>query len=306
MKFKVLISAPYFQPVAERFRTQFETEGIEMVIPKVKERLSEEELLDLIGDIDGVLCGDDRITAKVIRSAPKLKVISKWGTGIDSIDKEEAILHGISVMNTPNAFTDPVADSVLSYILCFARGTIDLDRKMRSGIWEKKLNMALNECTLGVIGVGNVGGAVVRRAQAFGMKIIGNDIKEKPFIFMSTLEVLLHESDYVSINCDLNPTSFHLMNKDRFSLMKKTAYIINAARGPIIDEVDLVEALRNGVIAGAALDVYEEEPLPNDSPLRKMNNVILSPHNTNASFLAWERVHQNTVNNLIKVLKTHE
>jgi len=303
MKYKVLITAPYFQLVVDQFRKRFEDSNIELVVPKVNERMSEGELIPLVGDIDGILCGDDRITEKVLDAAPKLKVVVKWGTGIDSIDKKAAEARGIPVRNTPNAFTEPVADSVLGYILCFARDIINLDRKMRDGIWIKKLTIALNECTLGIIGLGNVGSAVKKRAEAFGTRVIVNDIKEMDFDFMVSLEKLLKESDFVSINCDLNPTSRHLINKKTLSIMKPTAYIINTARGHIIKESDLIEALESKVIAGAALDVFENEPLPVDSPLLKMENVILSPHNTNGSPRAWENVHANSIKQILEILK---
>lgn len=302
-KYKVLVSAPYFQPVIERFRDRLEREGIEIILPKVNERLSEEELLPIIGDIDGVLCGDDRITRRVMEAAPKLKVISKWGTGIDSLDQEAARDLNIAIKNTPNAFSEPVADSVLGYTLCFARDIINLDRRMREGVWTKKMTRALNECTLGIIGLGNVGKAVMKRAESFGMKVIANDIKEMPFDYMVSLDKLLAESDFVSVNCDLNPTSLHLIDKKTLAMMKPGAYLINAARGPIVNEPDLVEALQSGHIAGAALDVFEEEPLPLSSPLRKMDQVILSPHNTNGSPKAWERVHENSINALLEELK---
>ena len=288
--------------VLEKYRKIFEDHGFEIIAPEVNERMSEEELIPLVGDIDGILCGDDRITEKVLVAAPKLKVIVKWGTGIDSIDKEAAARRGIPVRNTPNAFTEPVSDSVLGYILCFARDIIGLDREMREGIWKKKMTSALNECTLGIIGLGNVGTAVKKRAESFGMKVVANDIKQMNFGFMIPLEKLLAESDFVSINCDLNPMSFHLMNKERLAMMKPTAYLINTARGPIVDEKALVEVLQTGKIAGTALDVFEDEPLLPDSPLRKMENVILSPHNTNGSLKAWERVHENSINSLIEGL----
>lgn len=303
MKYKVLITAPYFQLVVDQYRDIFDKNEIEIVVPPVNERMSEEELLGLVGDIDGIICGDDKITEKVLDHSPQLKVIVKWGTGIDSIDKEAAERRGIPVKNTPNAFTEPVADTVMSFILCFARGTIDLNEKMRKGVWEKKLQSALNERTLGVIGVGNIGQAVIKRAQAFGMKVLGNDIKELTFNFMVPLGQLLKESDFVSVNCDLNPTSFHLINKETLALMKPSAYLLNAARGPIVDEKALVEALQNKTIAGAGLDVFEDEPLPQSSPLREMPNVILSPHNSNSSLLAWTKVHENSIKNLLEELR---
>ncbi|MBI2042741.1 MAG: 3-deoxy-manno-octulosonate cytidylyltransferase [Candidatus Nealsonbacteria bacterium] len=306
MKYKVLVSAPYLQPVIGKYREMLRDKSIEIIVPKVNERLSEEELLNLMPDMDGILCGDDRLTERVLASSPKLKVISKWGTGIDSIDKEAAQKRGIPIKNTPNAFTDPVADTVMGLILCFSRGILDLNGEMKSGIWSKQLRWALNEKTLGVVGVGNIGKAVIKRAAAFGMKILANDIREVPGHELVSLEQLLKESDFVSINCDLNPTSRYLINKEALSLMKTTAYLINTARGPIVDETALVWALENKKIAGAGLDVFEEEPLRQDNPLRKRPNVILSPHNANAGEAAWQKVHENTINNLIEELLKNE
>ena len=309
MKWKVLISAPYMQPVVGRFRDIFTKNDIDLVIPAVDECMEEKDLLGWISDIDGVICGDDRFSEKVLASASKLKVISKWGTGIDSIDQTACHRLGIKVCNTPNAFSEPVADSIIGYMLCFARNLPWMDKKMREGIWYKIPGKALKECVLGVIGVGNVGKAVIKRAISFGMRILGNDIIEIPQDFISETSVeivskesLLQEADFISLNCDLNPTSYHLMNYDRFRLMKPTSIIINTARGPIINEPDLVKALKERIIAGAALDVFEHEPLPTDSPLRSMDNVMLAPHNANSSPQSWEAVHHNTIKNLIAAL----
>jgi len=140
----------------------------------VNERLSEAELIPIIGDVHGVICGDDRFTRKVLGAAKKLRVISKWGTGIDSIDREAAHEMGIRICNTPNAFTTPVADSVMAAILCFARRTPWMDRAMKSGEWKKIPGVSLGECTLGIIGVGNIGRALARRAGGFGMMVLGS------------------------------------------------------------------------------------------------------------------------------------
>lgn len=302
MSFKVLITAPYFQLVVDQYRSRFAEHDCEIIVPTVHERMSEEELLPIIGDIDGILCGDDRITERVLAAAPKLKTIVKWGTGIDSIDKEAAKKCGIPVRNTPNAFTEPVADTILSFMLAFARGTIDLDRKMRAGIWEKKLNTALNECTLGVIGVGNIGSAVIKRAQAFGMQVVANDTEQKPFEYMMSLDELLQKSDFVAVTCDLNKTSYHIINADTIAKMKPGAYLINAARGPLVDEAAIISALKSGKIAGAAFDVFEHEPLSKEHPFLQMQNVILAPHNSNASQKAWTRVHENSLRQLFEDL----
>jgi D-3-phosphoglycerate dehydrogenase len=313
MIWRVLVSAPYFIPVIEEFRQHLAKEGVELIPAKVKERLSEAELLDVITDMDGIICGDDRITKRVLDAAPRLKVISKWGTGIDSIDSKEAERRGIPVYRTPNAFSEPVADTVLGYVLTFARKLPVMDQEIRSGRWEKPPLVSLMECTLGVVGVGDCGKAVVRRAKAFGMQLLGNDIVEIPQDFISktgikmvALEELLAKADFISLNPDLNPTSYHLIDRKELDMMKTSAFLINASRGPVVNESALVQALQKGKIAGAALDVFEEEPLPANSPLRNLHNCLLAPHNANSSPKAWQRVHENTVRNLLKGLQQQE
>ena len=293
-------------PFLDRFRPVLEKYDIDLIVPEVQERLEEEDILKYAGQFDGAICGDDRYTARVIEACvPRLKVISKWGTGVDSIDAEACSRYGIKLGRTPNAFTIPVADSVLGYMLAFVRRLPWMDRAMKVGTWDKIPGKALSECTLGVVGVGTIGKVVTRRAQAFGMRVLGNDIVEIDHVFatetgiqMTTLESLLSESDFVSINCDLNPTSYHLMNADTFALMKPSAVLINTARGPIVDEPALIYALQMGKIAGAALDVFEVEPVTANNPLLQMDNVMLAPHNANSSPTAWERVHWNTIKNL--------
>ena len=303
----VLLSAPYMLPSLERFRPLFARYGIELILPAVNERLEADQIMQHAGQFDGALCGDDRFTAEVLAAcAPRLKVISKWGTGIDSIDQAAAKKLGIQVRKTPGAFTEPVADSVMAYVLAFARQTPWLDRSLKAGRWEKLPGRALSECTLGVIGVGAIGRAVLRRAGAFGLRLLGNDIIEIPQevldetgVEMLSLKRLLAQSDFVSLNCDLNATSRHIMNVDTFGRMRPHAVLINTARGPLVDEVALAAALEYGKLAGAALDVFEQEPLPSDSPLLQMDNVMLAAHNANASPEAWERVHWNTIRNLL-------
>jgi len=307
---KVLISAPYLIDDFSGYKKVFEEKKIDVIIAKVKERLEEDELLRYIKDIDGVICGDDRFTRKVLDSALKLKVIVKWGTGIDSIDKEYAERKRIKVFNTPGAFTEPVSDTVMAYVLAFSRRIIELDRLMKEGRWQKIKGRSLRELSIGIIGVGNIGSAVARKARAFGMKIYGNDIKEISEdivnlygIEMTDLDSLLRNSDFVTLNCDLNPSSYNLINLEKLKLMKESAILINTARGPIVNEKDLVFALKNKIIKGAALDVYEREPLPEKSPLRTMDNVLLSPHNANSSYKYWRKVHENSIKLLLENLR---
>ncbi|MAS81245.1 MAG: dihydrofolate reductase [Legionellales bacterium] len=306
---RILISAPYFQPVLEKYLPVFDQYNLEPVVPEVTERLEEDELLEIIGDIDGAICGDDRFTAKVFNAAPRLSVISKWGTGIDSIDQSYAKQKQVKIFNSPNAFTNPVSDTVLGYILLFARQLHTMDLDVKNNIWEKRHLITLSECTLGIIGLGNIGRAIAHKAQPFGIQILAYDPRKTSENFLTKtntmlvpMDKLLSEADFITLNCDLNDSSFHVLSTNEFDNMSKNPYIINAARGPLIDEKALVEALTNNKIKGAALDVFEEEPLPFDSPLRKLSNVLLAPHNSNSSPEAWDKVHKNTLDNLLEGL----
>jgi D-3-phosphoglycerate dehydrogenase len=303
----LLLTAPYMLPFRDRFVPLLEDHGLTVLEPDVSERMEETDLLQYAGLFDGTICGDDRYTECVMTACrPRLKVISKWGTGIDSIDSDAAARLGIRVCRTPNAFTLPVADSVLGYILAFARRQPWMDRQMKAGRWEKIPGRALHECTLGVVGVGAIGKAVIRRARAFGMTVLGNDTAEVDHVFlaetgvrMTDLPSMAAAADFLSVNCDLNPTSHRIINDTILSGMKRGSVLINTARGPLVDEAALISALQAGRIAGAALDVFESEPLPPGSPLLRMDNVLLAPHNSNSSPAAWERVHLNTIANLL-------
>ena len=306
----ILFSAPYMLPFMERFRPVLERHGLELILADVHERLEEADILKYAGQFDGTICGDDRYTPRALEAcAPRLKVISKWGTGVDSIDAEACARLGIKIGRTPNAFTLPVADTVMGYMLAYSRRQPWMDRAVKSGEWEKIPGKALHELTLGIIGVGAIGKALTRRARAFGMQVYGTDIVEIDHVFvaetgikMTGLDELMAKSDFISVNCDLNPTSLHLINARSLALARPTAILINAARGPIVKEADLIAALQAQKLGGAALDVFEVEPLPLDSPLLKMDNVMLAPHNANSSPAAWERVHWNTIRNLLEGL----
>jgi D-3-phosphoglycerate dehydrogenase len=307
----ILFTAPYMIPFLDRFRPTFEQYNLELITLPVEERLEKAQILKFAGQFDGTICGDDQYSAEVLQACvPRLKVISKWGTGIDSIDSKTAEDLGVRVFRTPNAFTLPVADTVMGYILAFARRQPWMDQEMKVGRWEKLPGRSLSECTLGVIGVGNIGKVVLKRANAFKMELLGNDIVqiEPEFIAgvgveMTSLNDLLSRADFISLNCDLNPTSRKLINQSTLAQIKSTAILINTARGQVVDESALVEALQAGTIGGAALDVFEVEPLPQDSSLLEMENVMLAPHNANSSPAAWEHVHWSTIRNLLEGLE---
>ncbi len=310
MKHKVLISVPFLQRDIHKFKHLFEENQIKVDLPQIKgQQLSEKELLSTIEKYDGVICGDDPFTSRVLERGKNLKVIVKWGTGLDAINLEYAKKLNIPVYNTPNAFNEPVSDTVMGFILAFARNIIASDSLMKKGKWKKIPGVSLLEKTLGIIGVGNIGQAVAKKAQSFGMRILGNDtrkipreITEKYNIKMVDKNTLLSESDYISLNCTLTKDTYHLITRKEFQIMKRSAVIINTARGAIIKEEDLLEALKKKYIAGAALDVFKKEPLPKRSPLRKFDNVILSPHNANSSPYYYQKVHENSIKKLFEGL----
>jgi D-3-phosphoglycerate dehydrogenase len=308
-RLKVVVSAPYARPCIDRYRRTLEAAGCDVVVACATERLDEDQLLEVLPGAQAIICGDDRITARVLAAAPDLRVISKWGTGIDSIDVGEARRRGIVVCNSPNAFSEPVADTVMGYVLLAGRQLVRMNADMHQGVWRKPQLRALGEQTLGIVGVGNCGRAVARRAAAFGMHLLGADIVDIDRIVKKTtgleqvsLHTLLREADIVSFNCTLNPSSFHLLNAETLALMKPTAFVINTSRGPVIDERALEFALAEGRLAGAALDVFEEEPLPASSLLRAIPNCWLAPHNANSSVAAAERVHERTLQSLLDAL----
>lgn len=290
----------------EEYKDQFK--GFEVIIPKVEERFEEDEMISILGEgVVGLICGDDRITKKVIDSTDKLRLIVKWGTGIDSIDKVYAESKGIKVLNTPNAFTIPVSESAIGLMLSFIRKIDENNRLMHNGKWYKPKGLTLNELTIGIIGYGNIGSEVARKLSLFSDNILWHDIKSDAELkrlkrtFYGervNLDTLLSQSDIITLHCDLNTTSHHLVNSLLLSKMKDGVIIINTARGPIIKEDDLTGSLLSGKVSFAGLDVYENEPLPVDSALRKMENCILLSHNTNTSNMYWKRVHLNSISML--------
>jgi D-3-phosphoglycerate dehydrogenase len=262
--------------------------------------LDEDQCLGLVGGIDGWLAGDDRITRAVLEAAlPRLKVIAKWGTGLDSIDRAAAAELGVAVLNSPGAFADAVAEVAIGLILMLTRHLGAIDRAIRAGQWPKPQGVELRGATLGMIGLGAIGGRIAELGRAFGMEVIHHD----PFVAGSVAPLALAaRADIVCLACALTPENRHIVNADFLAAMKRTAFLVNVARGPLVDEAALIAALRAGTIAGAALDVFETEPLPATSPLAAMENVVLSSHNANNGLRAVEAVHASTLRNLRGVL----
>jgi D-3-phosphoglycerate dehydrogenase len=235
---------------------------------------------------DIILCGNDlQVNGAVLDLAPRLRAIAKLGAGLDTVDVADATRRGIAVFHTPGANNQAVADHTFALILCLARRIIYCDRSLRERRWEhtKIMGLEIWNKTLGLLGLGAIGRCVALRAKGFQMKVLAHDpfwpdaFAREHAIKRVSVEELLSASDIVSLHAPLTPENRGLINAEKFKLMKPTAFLINAARGGIVDEADLYEALKSGVIAGAGIDVFEKEP-PVGSPLLELDNVVLTPH----------------------------
>lgn len=263
-------------------------------------------LLDGVANADGLLCLlTDRVDAALLEAAPRLRAISSVSVGLDHIDLAAASERGIPVGHTPGVLTDTTAELTFALLLAASRRIVEADRFIRSGDWrewkpDQLLGRDLAGRALGVIGLGAIGRAVAARAHAFGMKVLGWNRTPRivPGVENETLEALLRRSDFVSLHVALSPETKGLIGRRELGWMPREAILVNTARGGIVDEGALARALRNGRLAGAAFDVFAQEPLPARSPLRDAPNLVLAPHIGSATLRTRERMADLAVENL--------
>ncbi|WP_223636659.1 hydroxyacid dehydrogenase [Planococcus sp. 4-30] len=280
MAFKVLVP----RTVASEGIDYLKENGCEV---DVREEMSAEELESAIKDCDAVLLRTDTLDEKMIRQADRLKIIARHGVGFDNIDIEAASAKGIYVSYTPAANINSVAEHVTGLILAISRQTIKVDKAVRRGDFEVRdtsYGTELKGKVLGIIGLGNIGKLVAKKC-AFGleMRVIAYDpyakLPEETYISkVEDIEELMRKSDFISLHLPYNKALHHFIDQEKLGLMKPSAFLINAARGGLVDEAALAEVLRDNWIAGAALDVFEQEPVPADHPLLKLDNLIATPH----------------------------
>jgi len=277
--------------------------------------LSKREIYEGTKDADALVCLlSDAIDEKILSGAKKLKIIANYAVGYNNINVEYAKEHGIFVTNTPGVLTETTADLTWALMLSVARRIVEADKFTRSGKfkgWEPQLMLGSNIFgkTLGVIGAGRIGRAVMKRAIGFGMRVIYYSKSRLPLDIESnlnagyvSLEKLLKEADFVSLHVPLTKDTYHMIGEDQLSLMKRTAYLINTARGPIVDEEALVKFLKEKRIAGAALDVFENEPLLTPG-LMELDNVVITPHIGSASKETREKMSVIVAENVIVALE---
>ncbi|MGQ9632095.1 MAG: hydroxyacid dehydrogenase [bacterium] len=276
--------------------------------------LDEGALISQVKGVDAIIIrANGRVTKKIVEAAPKLKVVGRHGVGVENIDVEEATRRGIQVVNTPEANSESVAEHVVGMMIALSKRILEGDRSLRYGDWNaryKYFGAEMRGKNVGIVGFGRIGrrvGEICRRG--FDMRVLYNDKIHNQWAEAELgakflpMDELLRESDYISLNVPLTPETHHLIGERELGLMKREAYLINASRGPVVDESALVRALKEGGIAGAGIDVFEAEPTPKDNPLLTLPNVIATPHMAANTREAMERMAVEVASDIIKVLK---
>lgn len=302
---RVLITCPQMLAVFDVFRDKFEARHVSFELMRVVQQPSEDELIRVIGGFDGMIAGDDPLTARVLAHADRMQIISKWGVGVDGIDLEAARVRGITVTNTPGVFGDDVADVALGYVVVLARQLHRIHAAVAQGSWLKHEGMRLAGKTLGIAGFGTIGRAVARRGRGFGLHVIAHDIADAAFsvapelrVEAVTLDALFRRSDFLVLCNPLMPETLHMVNERTLAVMRRGSFLINVARGPLVDEAALADALESGHVAGAALDVFENEPLSASSPLRRFDQCVFGSHNGSNTTEGVLRASELAVENL--------
>jgi D-3-phosphoglycerate dehydrogenase len=308
MAHKVLLTARSFRQHPGEHKRILEDSGCELVESSNLAPLTATEMIPLVGDVDAVIVGLDQVSAEVIAAGPRLRVISKCGAGLDHIDLQAATRHGIVVTSTPGANAISVAELTLGLMFALARRIPQHNHAVKSGTWKRVAGVELATKTLGIIGLGHVGLAVAHRARGLDMNILYHDLHRHKDLELEhgwtyvDLGLLLRDSDFVTLHCPLTPELHHLIGEAQLRAMKPTAFLINTARGGLVDEAALARALCQGWIAGAASDAFVQEP-PLGSPLLSLDNFIATPHTGATTHEAIQRVAMMAAQNTVQALR---
>ena len=289
----------------EEEKDEFGKIGAELILVQVQE---ERELIRACREADGLLNQYAPLTRRVLENLPNCKVISRYGVGVDSVDLKAATDLGIIVANVPDYCMDEVADQTVSMLLGLIRKTAFFDQKVKSGQWDFRIGIPIYRTkgkTMGLVGCGKIGLEVAKRISAFGVRVITFDpyLEKAPQgVELKDFDTVLKESDFISVHCPLNDSTKHLIGERAFKKMGKKPFLLNTSRGPIVDEKALIQALEQGLISGAGLDVLEKEPPDLLNPLLKMENVILTPHVSFYSVESISELKRRTAKNVSEVL----
>lgn len=309
---KILVTCPPMLGMREQFIPILESMGHEVICPDFVQVMTEEALCNLVPTVDGWVIGDDPATEKVFEAgvAGKLKAAVKWGVGVDNVDFEACKRLGISITNTPGMFGNEVADVAMAFMLGLARETHAIDRGIRDGLWPKNRGVSLTDKTVGIVGFGDIGFQTAKRMLAFDMNVItwdpGKKKAELGDVNLVTWPEQIEKCDFIVFTCALNEHNYHMLDETILNLCKDGVRVINVARGPLIDEKSLIDALKSGKVHSAALDVFEVEPLVINSYFRDHPLCILGSHNGSNTTEAVIRTNIKAINLLNGFLNQNE
>lgn len=307
-RWRVLIGSRSFGQAFPEHLTQLEAAGCEVVPNGVGRAYRAAELMEVLPEMDAIVTGTDELTAEIINAAPHLKTIAKHGVGLETIDLAAARARGITVSYTPGFIHDSVADLTLALLLALARKIVPAHLSTKAGSWKALFGVELRDKTLGIVGLGRIGKAVCERAKGFGMRIIAYDpYPDEAFaaahaVTFVSLPELLEQSDVVSLHAPAEATEGPVIGPAQLNRMKPTAFLINTARGQLVDEVALAAVLREGRLAGAGIDAFVNEP-PVGSPLLELDNVVLTPHLGGRTLDGQRRMGELVIENCLRALR---
>jgi phosphoglycerate dehydrogenase-like enzyme len=281
---KALIAPTTLAGIDGAFLQVLREAGFELTFPSKRAQMLEDELLQALDGVTAVIAGSEPYTRRVLAAHPQLRAIARAGVGYDAVDLAAATDHGVAVSITPGTNHDAVAEQTFALILALAKNLVNQHIGTKAGAWPRGTNLPLRGRTLGIAGLGRIGKAVALRGECFLMRLLAYEpMPDLAFvrnhgIALVPFEQLLAEADFLTLHMPLTPESAHLINRRTLALMKPTAFVVNTARGGLVCEADLLEALKAKKIAGAGLDVFEQEPPPRDNSLFSLDNVVLTPH----------------------------
>lgn len=306
---KILVTCPPMLGLIDEFIPLAREKGFELVPAKVTQTLSQDELVALLPQYDGWIIGDDPATRRVFEAgkAGRLKAAVKWGIGVDNVDFAACKDLGIPIINTPQMFGAEVADVALAYVIGLARQLFFIDRGVREGGWPKPAGMSLGGKKVGLVGFGDIGRALAKRLLACEMEVVAYDPGVEgdgglPGVQRAAWPARVEEADFLVFTCSLNERNRHMLDAEVLARCRAGVQVVNVARGPLIDEPALVAALQSGHVRAAALDVFEDEPLPHDSPLRPMAQCVFGSHNGSNTRDAVRRASKEAMSRLFGFL----
>lgn len=304
---KVLVTATNYSVYCGAAKALLEENGIEVIENTFGRPMTREELLAVIADIDGVVVGVDTWDEEIFSHAPKLRAMARFGVGVDNIDLEAAKAHGIQVSNAKGMNSNPVAELTVGLILSTLRNVPAFNASIRQGKWDRFMGRDLAGMTVGLLGFGDIAQRVARKLSGFDVALLAYDLypnleKARELnVDMVSMEEVLRRSDVVCMHLPSLPSTCHIMNEKTFGMMKEGSYFVNTARGALVDESALADALRSGKLAAAAIDVFDQEPVTRDNPLFALTNLFATPHTAAETYDTYHNVGLATAKQLLCV-----